>query len=398
MLAREDGHAELATCDGLKPEQLATRMINALEASGAGENWAYATLGEAAIALRDYQKAKHWYTEFGRHPKTRPFHAASASRQLEEVWRLTPSHGGAGPLFAVLKAAEIGDPNGQFTLPAGSLGDIAKFASTPEARNYRESMVQGGHFVPLAELQVVVRRASAVVAIQSAFGGTIGTGFLVRGRSLSNTLGDDVYMVTNAHVLSESGGESTLHPSHARLILEGAQGVQLTCDSELVWESPPSVYDAAIVRITGGPSGSAEPLELAEPDLPLRPADASLGREGSPVSVIGYPLGGPLSLGRVVGANGQLVDLGPRQQGDQHPVYLHYKAPTEPGNSGSPIFETHSWRVVGLHHAGFNQYEGRPRLNGVAGSAFANEGICIQSIRRALKELGGGRKKSFFGS
>ena len=401
VLAREDGHPDLATFDGLKPEQLAVRMIDALEplADATGDNWLLATLGEAAIALRDFQRAKYWYTEFGHHPKTLPFHAASASRQLEEVWRLTPSHGGAGPLFSVLKAAEIGNPNGQFSLPSESLRDIEKFAGTIEANDFRESMVAGGHFVPLAELQTVVKRAQAVVAIQGNYGGTIGTGFLVSGRSLNASLGDDIYMVTNAHVMSELGGEGTLHPGHARLILEGSQNAELNCDGKLIWESPPNEYDVAIVRITGGARSSVQPLEFAEPDMPLGPANPNTGSEGAPVSVIGYPLGGPLSLGRVVGANGRLVDMGPRQANGTKPIYMHYVAPTEPGNSGSPIFETRSWRVIGLHHAGFDQYNGRPRLNGVGGSSFANEGICIQSIRSQLKNvLGGGRPRSIFGS
>lgn len=400
VLAREDGHSELARWEGTKPEQLAVRMIDALErvAPGTPDNMLLATLGEASIALKDYQNAKRWYAEFGRHPKTKPFHAASASRQLEQVWRLQPSHGGAGPLFAVLKAAEIGNPDGKFSLPTGSLGDIAKFAATREAHDYRESMVSGGDFVPLAELQIVVRRAKAVVAIKDTYGRTIGTGFLVSGGSLLDSLRNEILMITNAHVMSESGGSGTLHPAQANLVLEGHQSVELSCDGRLIWESPPSLYDAAIVRITGGHGDDVEPLEFAQPDIPLVPEDSDTGRDGTRVSVIGYPLGGPLSLGRVIGANGRLVDKGPRRRGEQRPIYLHYRAPTEPGNSGSPIFETSSWKVVGLHHAGFDPNAGRERLNGVQGTSYANEGICIQAIRTALKEALSGRKKSIFGS
>jgi V8-like Glu-specific endopeptidase len=394
-LAREDGHMDLAKVDGYTPEQLATRLIDALtpQAHGTADNWLLATLGEAALALRDFPQAKHWYTEFGNHPSTVPFDAASAARQLEEVWRLMPSHGGAGPLFAVLKAAEVGNPNGRFELSTDSLEAIGKFAASAEARDFRESMVQGGKFVKLAELQIVVKRAAAVVAIQAPFGGTIGTGFLVSGRSLHPSLGGDMFMVTNAHVLSNQQSESTLLPSKARLVLEGANNAILNCENELIWESPPNVYDTAIVRISGGSTTACDPLEIAEPTIPLHAATASDGSDGSPVSVIGYPLGGPLSLSRVVGANGWIVDRGPREPTSDNPVYLHYMAPTEPGNSGSPIFDAETWQVVGLHHAGFHQHEGRPRLNGRAGTSFANEGICIQSIKTALKGvLGGGRR------
>lgn len=400
MLARQDGHDDLATFEGIAPETLAKRMVDALSPMAeSADNWTLASLGEASLALGDFQGAKHWYGQFGHHPHSTAFHAASASRQLEQVWRLTPSHGGAGPLFAVLKAAEIGNPNGRFELPADGLRDIQKFADTAEARNYRESMVAGGKFVKLAELQVVVRRAAAVVAIQGPFGGTIGTGFLVEGRSLNPSLGSDLFMVTNAHVLSDTPSETTLLPGKARLVLEGANDVRLTCENKLEFESPPDVHDTAIVRITGGPGGVCEPLALADPNEVVRPAKQHDGSDGSAVSVIGYPLGGPLSLSRVIGANGWVVDHGPRTPGAVDPKYLHYVAPTEPGNSGSPVFETDTWRVIGLHHAGFDQYEGRPRLNGQAGNSFANEGICIQSIRSAIKDqLGGGRKKGLFGA
>lgn len=393
-LAREDGHSDLATFNGLKPEQIARRMIDELEplAEGTSDNWLLAVLGEASIAIHDYARAKHWYAAFGHHPMTVPFDAASAARQLEQVWRLKPSHGGAGPLFAVLKAAEIGNPSGRFELSTDSLQAIGKFAATAEARDFKESMVQGGKFVKLAELQIVVKRAAAVVAIQAPYGGTIGTGFLVTGRSLHPSFGNDTFLVTNAHVLSNARSDTTLLPSNAHLVLEGANNVVLNCENELIWESPPNAYDAAIVRITGGPCNACDPLEIADAGLQLHAAMARDGSDGSPVSVIGYPLGGPLSLSRVVGANGWLIDKGPREPTSQNPVYLHYMAPTEPGNSGSPIFDADTWQVIGLHHAGFNQHEGRPKLNGAGGTSFANEGICIQSIRGALKDKFGGRK------
>ena len=48
---------------------------------------------------------------------------------------------------------------------------------------------------------------------------------------------------------------------------------------------------------------------------------------------------------------------------------MHYRAPTEKGSSGSPIFNASPWQVVALHHAG-----GRPE------EWPANEGIWIPSI------------------
>ena len=88
------------------------------------------------------------------------------------------------------------------------------------------------------------------------------------------------------------------------------------------------------------------------------------------------------------GANGVLIDIGPRGSAVEDPIYLHYRAPTQPGNSGSPVFDTKTWKVVGLHHAGFDDFDGRPRLAGRTGKNYGNEGISIQSICRAVARLG----------
>jgi V8-like Glu-specific endopeptidase len=59
---------------------------------------------------------------------------------------------------------------------------------------------------------------------------------------------------------------------------------------------------------------------------------------------------------------------------------LHYRAPTEGGSSGSPIFNI-QWKLIGVHHAGDRAMA---RLNGQPGTYEANEGIWIQAIRESL--------------
>src|SRR5262249_9889865 len=59
---------------------------------------------------------------------------------------------------------------------------------------------------------------------------------------------------------------------------------------------------------------------------------------------------------------------------------VHYRAATEGGSSGSPVFDHLQWRVIAMHHRG-----GRlGRLNGKPGNYGANEGISIQSIIEAI--------------
>jgi V8-like Glu-specific endopeptidase len=64
---------------------------------------------------------------------------------------------------------------------------------------------------------------------------------------------------------------------------------------------------------------------------------------------------------------------------DHDNTRLQYRAPTEGGSSGSPVFDS-QWRVIGLHHAGS---ETMPRLNG-EGTHAANVALRIDAIRERL--------------
>ncbi len=57
--------------------------------------------------------------------------------------------------------------------------------------------------------------------------------------------------------------------------------------------------------------------------------------------------------------------------------FLHYEADTEPGSSGSPVFDD-GWEVVALHHASVRAPD-HDELGG-----FVNEGIRVGSLRAFL--------------
>ena len=54
--------------------------------------------------------------------------------------------------------------------------------------------------------------------------------------------------------------------------------------------------------------------------------------------------------------------------------FLHYEADTEPGSSGSPVFDD-GWEVVALHHASVRAPD-HAELGG-----FVNEGIRVSGLR-----------------
>ena len=63
---------------------------------------------------------------------------------------------------------------------------------------------------------------------------------------------------------------------------------------------------------------------------------------------------------------------------------VHYRAPTEGGSSGSPVFNARLWEVIAIHHKGGKI--GMPKLNGLPGEYAANEGIGVQSIKEAISQ------------
>lgn len=396
QLARQDGHIGVKNPTGIEPEEIARRMINRLEPQAAETTnpWLLATLAECYLARHDMANATRHFSAYVRHPGTDRFMLVGTVRQLEQAFRLSSGTSDGGRILAILKEAQIAKPEGSFRLDGDTLSGLAQFKGLEENRRHSETMVPGGGFVKLGLLQMVVRRAAGIAALCDETGATKGTGFLLRGADINPKWGDDAVLMTNAHVVSDPASkgfesEAPLRPSTMRIVLEGAGHRRIECEHKALWQSPIAQHDAIAMRLSCSLPDGVLPLDLCPVGTKLRPVDPDRGETSgtsSRISVIGYPLGGPLSLsvvGSITGANGLLVDVGGRRKNEADPTYLHYRAPTEPGNSGSPVFETENWTVVGLHHEGFDQFDGRPKLDGKPGKSYANEGISIHSIARA---------------
>jgi V8-like Glu-specific endopeptidase len=86
--------------------------------------------------------------------------------------------------------------------------------------------------------------------------------------------------------------------------------------------------------------------------------------------VIGHPRGSGLQISL---HDSRLIDV------DDDERLIHYRTPTDPGSSGSPVFND-QWDVIGIHHGGSST---TPRLHGT-GSYEANEAIALAAVRRKL--------------
>ena len=150
---------------------------------------------------------------------------------------------------------------------------------------------------------------------------------------------------TNAHVVPE---EITF--KKAKIVFEAIGRSYRVV--EQVWSSPSNKLDATFLKL----DGIDEQAELC----PLVPDPEPFDAEKEPrIYVIGYPLGGKLSF--------SLQDsYWLPSEGD----VLLYRTPTEPGSSGSPVFDQDYWTLIGLHHAA---------------RTAANEAIKIAAIQEATR-------------
>lgn len=358
--ARRDG---LALARMPEPMPIASDILGVLDAIGKDKVavWDRATAMEACVALQDMDKALDWLNVYINDHSADAFEFGSTLRQLTEVWQLTSGVDPGRQILPALRGALLTREGGAVQLSTGSSAD----ATLLQEINGLQAILGDTRFVPLAWYRTGLERCKAVARIETKWGTGFGTGFLVRGGDLNPRFEGQVLLLTNAHVISDdpkvqSGIPPAQPPAGAVANFEARDGngsVRCSINSVL-WTSPPSALDATLLTL--------DPPQTCDAPYPLA--------VGAPVSteervyVIGHPGGRGLSLSM---QDNRVVD-------SKKPK-LHYRAPTEPGSSGSPVFNK-DWELVALHHAGG---KAMPSLSG-RGTVEANEGIWISAIVEEL--------------
>jgi S1-C subfamily serine protease len=355
LRAERDGVALEGAPDA---RQLAREILDRINAGHAAlaegatlDAWSLATALEASVALGESEQALVWLSRYVKHRDVDAFELASTERQLREVWGLTVDAPPGEELLPLLQSAALKRRFGRIQVAAPQV------AATIQQTLRLEKTFGSETFVPLAWYRTGLERCRGVAQIRDRFGRGLGTGFLLRGSDVAPALGDALLLLTNAHVVP-----AAVAPGDAVVVfdaLETVAGQQLRV-AKILWSSPIQELDGTLLQLDPPVASGPEPFPIAE-QLPKK--------DGQPkVFVIGHPLGGGLSI--------SLTDNALLGYSDR---LLHYRAPTEGGSSGSPVFDD-QWRLVALHHGG-----GRlKRLDG-PGVYDANEGIHIHRILEAVR-------------
>ncbi len=345
------------------PKQIAGQILKKIERNKCPQPWDLATAAAACLALGQEDAALDWIVRYSKDPGANAFEFGSTLRQFKEVWQLRPDRAPGSKILHVLQNALLEREGGEIQL------DMTK-QSERELNKLKgdesfEKVLGTDGVVSFTWYMTGIERSKGIALIKDRFQEGQGTGFIVRGRDIKPEWGDDLVMLTNEHVissLSTNRTQNSMQPDQARISFElSAEPDSESLVSEVLYCSPSSQLDATIVKLSQ-PINGVQPYPIAKH---LPPAD---GKQR--VYVIGHPKGGKLSLS--IHDNVLL--------GYKDPL-VHYRAPTEGGSSGSPVFNS-QWDLIALHHAGgFNV----PKLHG-QGTYPANEGIWVQSILKAVNQ------------
>jgi hypothetical protein len=272
-----------------------------------------------------------------------------------------------------LRVAQIRTQS-QFTISATAIPALKKALDKSAKHEDLEKNFLGEGTFSLANVRDMLAACKSIGCVTNSTGARLGTGFLVAAEWLGLRSAEPVF-VTNAHVISATVPKA-IPPGKALVTFEiesELAGIPINyAVNQTIFTPParlgvsdPDALDVSIVTMKSVGQMTNHFASLATADsLPLIESKAR-------AYVIGHPLGGGLQISL---HDSLLLDIDDKER------LVHYRTPTDPASSRSPVFNA-EWQVIGLHHGGSAK---TPRLHG-AGDYEANEAISLSAIRDAMQ-------------
>lgn len=241
--------------------------------------------------------------------------------------------------------------------------DVRRSVINPHDSLATERIIHNSDLFPIAYLEAGLNAGKSVCRIslrnhQGQIKG-YGTGFLISpSLILTNNHVVDTYD-TALNAVAEFNYEDDVNFMPRTIVSFRLEPERLFITDEAL--------DFSIIAIQGKALSGALVSDFGH--LPLLPMPGKI-LEGEYVSIIQHPQGGP-----------KAVTVRENEVKFLSDDFVHYVSDTEPGSSGSPVFND-QWIVAALHHAGV------PDPNDPS-KWIANEGIRISSILRHLDGVRG---------
>jgi hypothetical protein len=339
--------------------------------------WYLPTLAEASLGLGDWDAVERNVRAYATSDDVQPFQIESTLRQFTQVWDIESMDERGRGLVATLRARLLQLKGGQISATPEEMQRWR--AQAPPTDGQLQAILGAAGHETYKWWRTGLDSGSSVCAIRPKLGQRFGTGFLIKAADLGLQPPYELVVLTNFHVVNNDGALNGLKPEAAEVAFEAVDANKSWPVKTILRWSPTGRHDVSVLQLEGAVTG-VTPLPLAAALPPVT--------NNAKVYIIGYPLGQELAFSF---QDNELLDHeGPPGGSPQIAGVsrVHYRAPTEPGSSGSAVFDDKLWQVIALHHKGRKDgkdEQGLLRLNGKAGTYSANEGISIPSIKGAIE-------------
>jgi hypothetical protein len=217
------------------------------------------------------------------------------------------------------------------------------------------------YFVGPNWYQIATDYSGAIAIVGTGSGSGVigrGTGFIVRGSALYAPWGEEPVFVTASHVVADKGGPAIPH-DEAHAYFPGLEdNKEFIGFSELLWSGPKREAGISVLRIKGPLPFGAKPIDkVRHSEWESLPYIDTKAPDGGPGPDDLKPVRALASVGFAAGEVGFAIFLNNllgviTKDDNGMPLQLGYTYVTQPGASGSPVFDVETGELVAVHELG----------------------------------------------